>query len=84
MTRRTALAALGLTLLCPEARAAPSERVYLDEQGRLRSVSDQDTQRIADFSHAGYEGGGVAIPDVDAVVTIGPVDGDDTASIQAA
>lgn len=84
MTRRTALAALGLTLICREAHAAPSERVYLDEEGRLRSVSDQDTQRIADFSHAGYEGGGVALPDVDAMVTIGPVDGDDTASIQAA
>jgi hypothetical protein len=37
-----------------------------------------------DFSHAGYMGGGVRLPDVRAVRTINPVAGDDTAHIQAA
>src|SRR5690606_38876740 len=37
-----------------------------------------------DFSHAGYRGGGVPLPEVPAVVTVEPVDGDDGARIQAA
>ena len=37
-----------------------------------------------DFSHAGYMGGGVAIPTVPVAVTIGPSGGDDTQAIQAA
>ena len=37
-----------------------------------------------DFSHAGYGGGGVRIPDVPAAVTVRPGGGDDGARIQAA
>jgi hypothetical protein len=38
-----------------------------------------------DFSSAGYEaGGGVALPVVPVVITIGPVSGDNTSHIQAA
>ncbi|MCP4460116.1 MAG: DNRLRE domain-containing protein [Cytophagales bacterium] len=47
-------------------------------------VAGKDTNTIPDFSHAGYMGGGVALPDVPVVVTIGPVDGDDTETIQCA
>ncbi len=39
---------------------------------------------LPDFSYAGYEGGGVAIPDVPAVITLVPGSGDDRARIQAA
>lgn len=40
---------------------------------------------LPDFSHAGYRGGGVAIPDVASAVTLSPLeDEDDTAQIQAA
>lgn len=39
---------------------------------------------IPDFSHAGYKGGGVALPDVPVVITLSPSDGDDTEMIQAA
>src|SRR5258707_15419923 len=37
-----------------------------------------------DFSHAGYMGGGVAIPTVPVKRTVKPTDGDDTAAIQTA
>ena len=40
--------------------------------------------RLPDFSYAGYERGGVAIPDVPVVATVDPKAGDDGASIQAA
>jgi len=84
VNRWTALCICALALPSAAATAAPSERVYLDAQGRLRSLTDEDTHRVADFSHSGYEGGGVELPDVAAAVSIGPVDGDDTASIQTA
>jgi len=75
------LGALGLPGL---AAADPSQRVYLDEDGRLRSLADADTNRIPDFSNAGYEGGGVALPDVAAVEWVAPIAGDNTAHLQAA
>ncbi len=40
--------------------------------------------RVPDFSHAGYRGGGVTIPIVPARVRVAPVDGDDGERIQAA
>ncbi|MEL6178792.1 MAG: hypothetical protein AAFS10_07555, partial [Myxococcota bacterium] len=39
---------------------------------------------LPDFSHAGYMGGGVPLPDVPTVVTLDPAPGDDLARIQAA
>jgi hypothetical protein len=52
--------------------------------GGLVYGRDTDGNRICDFSYAGYGGGGVAIPDVPARVTLHPRPGDDTARIQAA
>ncbi len=76
---------LGLLALGPAiAEAAPSEHVYLDEGGRLRSLTDEATHRIPDFSHAGYEGGGVPLPVVATVELVAPVRGDATATIQDA
>lgn len=66
------------------AAAAQAQHVYYDEHGRLRSEADEATNRIADFSHAGYEGGGGALPDVPTVETVEPFAGDNTASLQAA
>ncbi|MGX5820975.1 hypothetical protein ACWKWU_22450 [Chitinophaga lutea] len=40
--------------------------------------------RIPDFSYAGYGGGGISIPSPAATITIGPVEGDNSAQIQAA
>jgi hypothetical protein len=60
-----------------------SRWVSMDGQ-RLRYTSDARGNRIMDFSHAGYGGGGVALPDVRAARTLDAVPGDNTARIQAA
>ncbi len=66
------------------AFAWTSSKVQYDVSGRLFYPADEQGNRIPDFSHAGYKGGGVPLPTVPVVLTISPVDGDDTASIQAA
>jgi hypothetical protein len=62
--------------------------VYYDNNGNLQYKSDTNGNRIMDFSHAGYGGGGVAIPGPDVVpvqVTLTPSNGgDDTSAIQKA
>jgi hypothetical protein len=52
--------------------------------GRLVYGQDAQGNRIPDFSSAGYEGGGVPLPDVPARVTLSAPAGDATATIQAA
>jgi len=61
-----------------------SSKVQYDGNGRLTYPADTAGNRIPDFSNAGYKGGGVPLPTVPVRVTIAPVAGDDTASIQAA
>lgn len=51
---------------------------------RLRYTADARGNRIMDFSHAGYKGGGVAIPMVRVARTVKPAAGDHTKQIQAA
>ena len=59
-------------------------RVYPGIGGKLVYVPDDQGNTIIDSSHAGYGGGGVAIPNVPVRETIWPVAGDNTANIQAA
>jgi hypothetical protein len=59
-------------------------RVYPGPAGRLVYVPDEQGNTIHDASHAGYRGGGVAIPTVPVRETIWPVAGDNTDHIQAA
>src|SRR3954471_14441232 len=59
-------------------------RVYPGDDGKLVYVPDDQGNTIHDSSHAGYGGGGVAIPTVPVKETIWPVLGDNTANIQAA
>ena len=62
------------------ATGAISEWVHYDAEGKLvYKPFNASGDRIMDFSHAGYMGGGVAIPTVPVAVTIGPSGGDDTA-----
>ena len=64
---------------------AITEWARYDESGTLLyKPLDARGDRIMDFSSAGYLGGGVALPEVPAVMTIGPSGGDDSAAIQAA
>jgi Pectate lyase superfamily protein len=58
--------------------------VSVGPDGKLVYKSMPRGDRILDFSHAGYMGGGVAIPRMMAAATVRPGDGDDTQRIQAA
>jgi len=61
-----------------------SEIVFEGMDGRLVYVSDADSNRIPDFSHAGYGGGGVDIPFYPVTHTISPIPGDNSEHIQQA
>jgi hypothetical protein len=59
--------------------------VHLGGDGRLRNVPDEDGDVVPDFSHAGYRGGGVALPrPAGPIVEVRPGAGDDLDRIQAA
>ncbi len=71
---------------CGVAQAAdPSRRfVYLGADGKLVYDCDERGNRIVDFSHCGYAGGGSAIPDAPVRVVVPPACGDNGPRIQAA
>ncbi|MCF8380395.1 MAG: DNRLRE domain-containing protein [Bacteroidales bacterium] len=73
-------------ILIPNQLSAQYQSTILhyDDNMRLVYHSDEDGNRIPDFSHAGYRGGGVDIPVVETVLEISPITGDNTAHIQAA
>jgi hypothetical protein len=75
-----------LGALCGETAAAdPAQRfVYPGKDGKLVYDRDARGNRVPDFSHAGYAGGGVAIPDVPVRVTVPPTKGENGPRIQAA
>jgi hypothetical protein len=64
--------------------AAESEWVHPGPDGKLAYKTTAKGDYIMDFSHAGYMGGGVAIPTVPVKATVKPSGGDDTANIQTA
>src|SRR3954453_15641726 len=69
----------------PQARAADSEWVHPGPDGKLVYKTTPAGDRILDFSHAGYMGGGVALPEVPVAITVKPSgEEDDTKLIQAA
>ena len=51
--------------------------------GKLQYAADDQGSRVPDFSHAGYAGGGVALPDMPVKFIVTPIAGDNTARIQA-
>ncbi|MFC1508914.1 hypothetical protein ACFL60_04400 [Candidatus Omnitrophota bacterium] len=58
--------------------------VYPGIDGKLAYVPDEQGNIIPDYSHAGYGGGGVALPYVPVRETVWPVEGDNAAHIQDA
>jgi hypothetical protein len=58
--------------------------VALGEKGKLEYKTTPKGDRIMDFSHAGYMGGGVALPTLPVKKEVAPSGGDDSAAIQAA
>jgi hypothetical protein len=79
------LALAGATWL-PTAVAADaqSEWVHTTPEGKLAYKTLPTGDRIIDFSHAGYGGGGVKIPNVPVKKTVEPSGADDSAAIQEA
>lgn len=72
-------------VLLPDAGKALSTWVYPGKEGKLVYRTTPRGDRIIDFSHAGYMGGGVALPSVPVAKTVLPSDGkDDTGQIQNA
>ncbi len=55
-----------------------------NDSGKLAYETDPAGDRVPDFSHAGYGGGGVPLPDVPARLLVKPSAGDAGARIQAA
>ena len=80
------IACVLVSLLADSGRAQSweSDIVSTGPDGRLLYAADGEGNRVPDFSRAGYRGGDVDLPVVPAVRTLMPVEGDDTASIQAA
>jgi hypothetical protein len=68
----------------PKAAKAAPLFVAPGKDGRLVYEPDARGNRVPDFSHAGYGGGGVAIPDAPVKVRVPAAPGDATARIQAA
>ncbi|MGV9380470.1 hypothetical protein ACWDRB_31960 [Nonomuraea sp. NPDC003707] len=92
LSRRTLLAAGGALALTgmagapsayAEAGSWPSTLVYR-RHGRLVYAEDAERNRVPDFSHAGYRNGERPLPHLRVVKTIRPIEGDNTAHIQAA
>lgn len=71
-------------IVATTAHAWNSTLVQVDATGRLSFPADANGNRIPDFSHAGYRGGGVPLPTIPIVRTLTPESGDQTARIQAA
>jgi hypothetical protein len=67
-----------------QAQTTPSDWVYYDSSHHLQYQPDALGNHILDFSFAGYEGGGVALPNLPVRVTVTPSGADDTANIQNA
>src|SRR5688572_5103068 len=70
--------------ICNAQSPAKSQWVYFNPQGKLTYKTLDRGDKIMDFSHAGYMGGGVAIPSVPVKITLSPLAGDNTDAIQKA
>src|SRR5688572_21260042 len=70
--------------ICNAQSSAKSKWVYFNPQGNLTYKSLDGGDKIMDFSHAGYMGGGVAIPSVPVKIILSPLAGDNTDAIQKA
>ncbi len=84
-----AYAVMMLILLVPVLFVSPGfaqieSKIIYFENNRLTYISDREGNRIPDFSHAGYRGGGVPYPEVPVKEILDPVSGNNAAQIQQA
>ena len=76
-------AMLSMSSLTSQLHAA-KRWIHLDATGKLMYGHTPNGDRIADFSSAGYHGGGIALPEVPERLLVKPSGADDTAAIQQA
>lgn len=83
--RMVFLLAVTVFVLCGYGQQV-SRWVFPSDDGKLSYLTTERGDRIMDFSHAGYEGGGVALPKVKTEKVVSPVRGvtDYTTVIQKA
>ena len=80
----TAATLFSVHAITKEPLAATSQWVYAGPSGKLVYRTLKTGDRIADFSYAGYGGGGVALPTFPVKKTVAPSGQDDTPAVQAA
>lgn len=66
------------------AAQVPSDIVFLDDEGCLRYIMDEEDNRIVDFSYAGYKNRMEPLPEIPVSLSIDPIPGDNTIHIQSA
>jgi hypothetical protein len=81
---KLALLPIALLACASILSAQTSTWVYPGSDNRLQYRQDDRGNRIMDFSYAGYQGGGVALPIVPVAQAVNPIGGDNTQQIQAA
>ena len=69
---------LSFLLASPLLAQSPSQWVYYDANHHLQYQTDPLGNKILDFSYAGYQGGGVPLPNLPVRVTVQPSGADDT------
>jgi hypothetical protein len=88
MTKKTAAVllfwAVAFALTSTVRAQNTSVWVYYDASHHLQYQPDALGNRILDFSFAGYEGGGVPLPNLPVRANVSPSGGDDTTNIQSA
>lgn len=62
--------------LMGQKQAVYSQWVYPDSSGKLVYKTTKKGDRMIDFSHAGYKGGGVTLPTIPAKMTVHPLEGE--------
>lgn len=82
--RRVALIAFAVAAALSLAAKEFPPPVAPGKDGRLVYETFARGDRVPDYSHAGYRGGGVPLPVLPAKVLVSPIEGDDGATIQAA
>lgn len=75
---------LFIAFIIPITAISQTNLVKIDENGNLSYISDSDGFIIPDFSHAGYRGGGIELPNLSIVKEVSPISGDNTEHIQKA
>lgn len=73
-----------IAFIIPISATSQTNLVRIDENGNLSYTTDSDGFIIPDFSHAGYRGGGIELPNLSIVKEISPISGDNTEHIQKA